>query len=312
MSRAVRRVPNDWQHPKDERGRYRPMFDRGFATDLAEWDNEDPDERENSRPCEHDYMPVWSDAERTHFQMYEETSEGTPISPVMETPEALARWLVDNNASAFGGSTATYEAWLRIAQGGWAPSMIMQHGVFMSGVEALTTTATQVGDAVQFKQQTGTYPGLRLGLAERTRSSEHVVLGEGQLSWNGSERRSDRYGAVGLYSDADWKVCANSQPLHCQIYSGTRGVLRAVVLETQDADHCGDLTHGWHVGGAKVGDVYELGEGVLFFDHEGGEKVGVRPEDGRDTLWLDGPNLYKCHSQTVRLEFVPFVVGSAS
>lgn len=35
--------------------------------------------------------------------------------------------------------------------------------------------------------------------------------------------------------------------------------------------------------------------------------VGVKPEDGRDTLWLDGPALYRCHSQTVQLEFVPFI-----
>ena len=41
--------------------------------------------------------------ERTHYQMYETCTEGTPISPVMETPENLARWLADNGASAFGG-----------------------------------------------------------------------------------------------------------------------------------------------------------------------------------------------------------------
>ncbi len=333
MSRAVRRVPKNWQHPKDERGRYRPMFDRDFASAAAEWDEgealwrrgQHPDQTkyddakdlafedwEGTRPDSRDYMPSWSDAERTHLQMYEETSEGTPISPVMETPEQLARWLVDNKASAFAGETASYEAWLRIANCGWAPSMVMQHGVLMSGVEAMTTTATQAGDHMQRKRQTGTYTGLQLGLTKRTRSTECVVLGEGQLNWNRSERVSDRYGAIGLYNDAHWQAGEDSTPLHCQIYAGERGVLRAVVLETRDADHIGDLTHGWHVGGANVGDVYDLGEGVLFFDHDLGEKVGVKPEDGRDTLWLDGPTLYRCHSQTVRLEFVPFVDGSAS
>ena len=46
------------------------------------------------------------------FQMWEDTSEGSPISPVFETPEELARWLADTKASSFGGMTSTYEQWL--------------------------------------------------------------------------------------------------------------------------------------------------------------------------------------------------------
>ncbi len=42
MGREVRKVPADWQHPKDEHtGRYKPMFDgRGFAERLREWNEE--------------------------------------------------------------------------------------------------------------------------------------------------------------------------------------------------------------------------------------------------------------------------------
>jgi hypothetical protein len=187
--------------------------------------------------------------------------------------------------------------------------MVMQHGVLMSGVEALATTATQVGDdGVQFKQLPGTYEKHETA---RARSTECIVLGEGQLSWNRSERVSDRYGAVGLYYDAHWQAGENSQLLNGRSRAGERGVLRAVVLESREADHVGDLFHGWHVGGAKVGDVCDLGEGELFFADDCGEKVGVKPEDERDTLWLDGPTLYRCHSQTVRLEFIPFADGGA-
>ena len=71
------------------------------------------------------------------YQMYEDTSEGTPISPVMASPEELARWLVDNNASTFARETGTYEGWLRVAKGGWACSAIITDGVMQSGVEAL-------------------------------------------------------------------------------------------------------------------------------------------------------------------------------
>ena len=56
------------------------------------------------------------------------SNEGTPISPVMESPEALAHWLADNNASAFAGMTATYEQWLRTIQRGFAVSAVSVGG----------------------------------------------------------------------------------------------------------------------------------------------------------------------------------------
>ena len=63
-------------------------------------------------------------------------SEGTPISPVLESPEALARWLADNNASAFGYQTATYEQWLATCLSGSAPSAIFSARTgLVSGVE---------------------------------------------------------------------------------------------------------------------------------------------------------------------------------
>jgi hypothetical protein len=88
-------------------------------------------------PDKDDYMPDWPAEQRTHLMMYEDTSEGTPISPAFATPEELARWLADTNASAFGREGASYEAWLRIARGGWAPSMVFtpQAGL-QSGVSA--------------------------------------------------------------------------------------------------------------------------------------------------------------------------------
>jgi hypothetical protein len=88
------------------------------------------------RPSPDDYMPNWPAEQRTHLMMYESTSGGTPISPAFETPEELARWLVDTGASSFADSTATYEQWLGIANGGWAPSMVIEGGRMMSGVEA--------------------------------------------------------------------------------------------------------------------------------------------------------------------------------
>ncbi len=177
MGRVVRRVPADWQHPK-ERNVFRNeevfkgLHDdsrRSYADEAADWDEawqqwqnglcESYGESEKwvpldpeyvgrqytwyagSRPSPDDYMPRWSPEERTHFMMYEDTSEGTPISPAFATPEELARWLADNGASAFGGMTADYDHWLAVARGGFAPSMVIDSGVMKSGVQFAGETA---------------------------------------------------------------------------------------------------------------------------------------------------------------------------
>lgn len=84
-----------------------------------------------------DFEPPTGDG----YQMWETTSEGSPISPVMESPDDLAHWLADNNASAFGSDTASYDQWLAMIQGpGWAPSAIGRPGVGLeSGVVAMAT-----------------------------------------------------------------------------------------------------------------------------------------------------------------------------
>ena len=103
MSREVRMVTKNWNHPVDKRGRAVPLFDSDEYEEHREWwQNGEMDE-----PDPADYMP--DSAERTHYQMYETVSEGTPISPPMTTKEALARWLEDHDANACAGQVATYE-----------------------------------------------------------------------------------------------------------------------------------------------------------------------------------------------------------
>jgi hypothetical protein len=71
------------------------------------------------------------------WQMWENTSEGSPISPVFDTPEKLAQWLADHRASSFGSDTATYEQWLGMILRGWAPSAVMGPNGLQSGVAGL-------------------------------------------------------------------------------------------------------------------------------------------------------------------------------
>lgn len=59
------------------------------------------------------------------WQMWETTSEGSPISPVFETPEELARWLADTGASSCGYQTESYETWLGFITGsGWSATFV--------------------------------------------------------------------------------------------------------------------------------------------------------------------------------------------
>jgi hypothetical protein len=139
MEFEIRRVPKNWQHPKRWDGRLKPQHDEDFDTacerwkaGFLAWERRDAAyfhfqdtwmfdrggeywEYVGNPPDRDFFHPYWPDAERTHFQMYEILSEGTPISPVMGSPEALARWLAENPDDA--GVAATYDDWLSVCKG---------------------------------------------------------------------------------------------------------------------------------------------------------------------------------------------------
>lgn len=90
MAREARKVTADWQHPRSADGKLIPMLQKQMA-DLMSGD-------------------------RNYFQMYETTTEGTPISPVFAQAEELARWLADHEVTVFGSWPATREQWLIIIE----------------------------------------------------------------------------------------------------------------------------------------------------------------------------------------------------
>lgn len=161
MGREIRRVPADWAHPMQEAadGGHKPLYDQSYREACEEWLSELDDWRQGERPSYFDpakypsdyqfwewtspppdrdyYRPDWPDEERTHFQMYETVSEGTPVSPVFSTPGDVARWCADNGASACGNETASYEAWLKVARGRSSPSLVIIPGRgVVDGVQA--------------------------------------------------------------------------------------------------------------------------------------------------------------------------------
>jgi hypothetical protein len=141
MGRQLRRVAANWQHPKNQNGYYIPLFDRNFSEELAIWNihkgqwdkglrddhkggwqpkqgdeiNMPFEEWYGNKPKATWYMPEWSDEEKTHIQLYENTTEGTPISEVYEASEleTLCEYAA-KNCTTFGEGTATKEEWMQM------------------------------------------------------------------------------------------------------------------------------------------------------------------------------------------------------
>jgi len=127
MGREIRRVPPNWEHPKENvynyRGapeeRYIPLYNSSYIESLndwikehTEWENgthktlvEEPEYKENyphyasyggNPPSIESYRPEWKSEEMTWYQVYETVSEGTPVTPPFETKEELVNYLVEN------------------------------------------------------------------------------------------------------------------------------------------------------------------------------------------------------------------------
>ncbi|WP_027578459.1 hypothetical protein [Bradyrhizobium sp. Ai1a-2] len=138
------------------------------------------------------------------------------------------------------------------------------------------------------------------------------LLGVGTLTWCGSERRSDRYGTVYLIQDGQTSLTTIPSPSlidreTARIFDGHRGDLVAVVKETRESTHIGDLFRGVSPRTPEIGQIIVLGSGALFSEPapEGGLMVGLRPNDGRSTDWLNIRALYDAHEQSVELNFHP-------
>lgn len=153
MGRELRRVPANWEHPRNDKGHLQPLFDTDFATVAREWlDNailwdkgQHPDQLDpsmtsatecpfywqwDSSPPDPDYYrPAWTEAERTHFQIYETVTEGTPISPVFATRAQVAVWLIEQGYSEHAAE--------EFAKHGYAPSMVMTGGRIYANIHSL-------------------------------------------------------------------------------------------------------------------------------------------------------------------------------
>lgn len=129
MAREARRVPPDWQHPgcrplrRGYAAAWALWMDRaarwveGLVTDFAggwrrrsdfPWLPPTYPEFAGRLPAPEDFMP--EEQPGWPLQMYSMTLD-LPLSPVLGTPEELARWLAENHVSLYGGRPGTYEEW---------------------------------------------------------------------------------------------------------------------------------------------------------------------------------------------------------
>lgn len=136
MGREIRRVAPNWQHPKNADGHYIPLHE-SFPYNAEEIIEGLRDGWLKDEPPFYgiEIMPQWPEAERTHYQMYENVSEGTPVTPPFSTKEALIEYLVEHGdfSRRKGYDRRTAEAFVAY---GYAPSMVISDGKILMGIES--------------------------------------------------------------------------------------------------------------------------------------------------------------------------------
>ncbi len=126
MGLEIRKAKEGWEHPKDGRGHFIPMHET-FPYNQDEIEEGLRDGWLDNSPPYYgvSVVPQWDENEKTHFQLYETVSEGTPLSPPMPDAESLAKWLTSQKGIWHGTDDLTYDDWMKFILGdGWAPSMV--------------------------------------------------------------------------------------------------------------------------------------------------------------------------------------------
>lgn len=121
MSRELKRVPLDFDWPigKVWEGFITPdpeWLDRSDINAVEKWEESgDHDEWYDDHPG---VEPPTGEG----YQMWEDVSEGSPISPVFETKHELAKWLSESPENM---TTGNYDQWMATIESGWAPSLVV-------------------------------------------------------------------------------------------------------------------------------------------------------------------------------------------
>lgn len=132
------------------------------------------------------------------------------------------------------------------------------------------------------------------------------LVGSGVFGWCATDRRSQRYGAI-LLSDSPYnggpvaEVMRNSKAL--KKLNGRRVRIVCRVIKTRNSGHAGDRILGIFPQRPKKGQEIDLGVGMLVVEkaYDGTDAIALKPNDGREKLWIDPRKLYTLHDQTVEV-----------
>ena len=156
MGREIRLVKKGWEHPKDEGGVYHPMYDDCYEDELNEWiDNHykwikgEHEDQLNNELCrkykyyeewggrapniEYYRKEKWTKDDEMWYQVYENVSEGTPLTPAFKTKKELAEYLI-NIGDSWDGKWTKEQAYGFI-ESEYCPSMIMDRSGVHKGKE---------------------------------------------------------------------------------------------------------------------------------------------------------------------------------
>ncbi len=149
MGREIRRVPPNWEHPRWTEedcpynrtvGEYKSMYDEDFESAAADWKaayedwktdpKDDGEFWDYEPPPNRDfYRPKFTE-EPTWYQVYQNVSEGYPVTPPFATEEELIDYLVENGddwSRNAGHKPPSRIAATAFVKSGYAPSMILNN-----------------------------------------------------------------------------------------------------------------------------------------------------------------------------------------
>jgi hypothetical protein len=180
MGREIRRVPANWNHPRQTAERvgkpqYRGMLQGDFAADYAEWErdlgkwfaNKNTYDASGEWLGYNGKMTQATEEQRTQYptwelfagappnppnpydymptgdwyQLFETVSEGSPLSPPFATAQELVDWLATNRD--FWNKPWTRAQAEAIVSLGFAPSGIVTGGAFYESQEAAELIASE-------------------------------------------------------------------------------------------------------------------------------------------------------------------------
>lgn len=128
MGREIRRVPKGWEHPKDHKGKYKPICDESYEEALKSYE-QNPEDWDYTPPDKDYYRPSWPTEPQTCYQIYETVSEGTPVSPVFDTEDEMKEWLLEQ-----GYTKGAVYSFIRHR---WAPSMTFGPEGLIMGIASM-------------------------------------------------------------------------------------------------------------------------------------------------------------------------------